>query len=64
MKYIESLPSAQPEQAATDIHLTQGEGESYRRPQVYDLGTANDLIRRSITGRLRDGNGGWWVYNS
>jgi hypothetical protein len=40
------------------------ETESYRTPRVVDLGDAIELVQRDGSGHLRDGTGGWYVYNS
>lgn len=36
----------------------------YRAPARFPVGEAVELLRQNITGHLRDGTGGWYVYNS
>ena len=36
----------------------------YRKPQVIVIGSPVATIRQDITGHLRDGVDGWWVWSS
>jgi hypothetical protein len=37
---------------------------SYSAPELLVIGRAVDLVQRSGSGHLIDGNGGWYVWNS
>jgi hypothetical protein len=39
-------------------------GPSYCAPQLLVIGRAVDLVQRSSSGHLIDGNGGWYVWGS
>ncbi len=38
--------------------------QSYRTPQLFVVGKAVDLMKNNISGQLRDGTGGWYVWGS
>jgi hypothetical protein len=38
--------------------------ETYRRPRLFRVGKAVDVVQQSASGHLRDGYGAWYIFGS